>query len=148
MPIPDFDQDGFLPLGIFDCSLDEIEEKFGKFNISDRRVSLFGDLRKYFNELVDANIGKYLIVNGSFISAENAPNDIDVLLILKEDADLERSVPPYQYNARSLKYINNHYHLDFHFGYENDPSSTNIIATFHKIKENTTRRKGFLRILL
>ncbi|MHB1048745.1 MAG: DUF6932 family protein [Bacteroidota bacterium] len=148
MAIPELDADGFLPIGIYDCTIDEIEETFGSFNGSDRRVSLFLRLKQYYNELLQANIGKYLIVNGSFISDKGKPSDIDVLLVFRDDLDVTRPVPPYQYNARSRKYVKTHYHLDFHFGFDNDPSSTNIIDTFHKIKEVTSRRKGFLRIRL
>ena len=61
MPIPDFEQDGFLPVGIHDCTIEEISERFGRFQSSDRRPSLNTGLINYITELRATNIGKYLI---------------------------------------------------------------------------------------
>jgi hypothetical protein len=44
MPIPDLDQGGFLPPGVHDCSLEEIGERFARFQVSDRRMRLFDKL--------------------------------------------------------------------------------------------------------
>jgi hypothetical protein len=35
--IPPFNQDGYLPEGIYDCTMDETAERFGGFQKSDRR---------------------------------------------------------------------------------------------------------------
>lgn len=148
MPIPDFEQDGFLPIGIHDCTIEEISERFGRFQISDRRPSLNEGLISYFRELRDANIGKYLIVNGSFVTSKDNPSDIDVLLVLKDDVDLTGDLPPFRKNAFSRRYINKHYDLDFHFGFENDPSATNILNNFLEVKYQPGKNKGILKINL
>ena len=148
MPIPQLDAEGFLPAGIHDCTINEIEADFGRFDTSDRRVTLFNSLRAFHGELDSARIGKYLIVNGSFVTRKPAPNDIDLLLILKDDLDLNHQVPPFQYNPRSGKYVRNHYPFDFFFGFEGQASVSKMIDTFHKIKGITNRTKGFLRIAL
>lgn len=148
MPIPDFEQDGFLPLGIHDCTIEEISERFGRFQSSDRRPSLNAGLINYITELRSANIGKYLIVNGSFVTTKEKPSDIDVLLVLKDDVDLTGNLPPFRKNAFSRKYINKYHKLDFHFGFDNDPSSTEILDYFLEVKYQPGKNKGILRINL
>lgn len=148
MPIPDFEQDGFLPVGIHDCTIEEISERFGRFQTSDRRLSLNAGLISYFRELRDANIGKYLIVNGSFVTSKDKPSDIDVLLVLKDDVDLTGDLPPFRKNAFSQKYINKYYKLDFHFGFDDDPSTTKILDIFLEVKYQPGKNKGILKINL
>lgn len=40
MAIPEFDEDGVLPEGVHDCTLDEVRERFCRFAGSDRRATL------------------------------------------------------------------------------------------------------------
>ncbi len=95
-----------------------------------------------------ADIGKYLIVNGSFVTTKDKPSDIDVLLVLKDDVDLTGDLPPFRRNAFSPKYINKYYKLDFHFGFEDEPSSTNVLQNFLEVKYQPGKNKGILRINL
>ncbi len=44
--IPALDADGFLPEGVFECSLDELRERFGRFQRSDKRLNLAANLRQ------------------------------------------------------------------------------------------------------
>lgn len=148
MPIPDFEQDGFLPIGIHDCTIEEISDRFGRFQTTDQRPSLNEGLISYINELRLANIGKYLIVNGSFVTTKDKPSDIDVLLVLRDDVDLTGDLPPFRRNAFSRKYINKYYKLDFHFGFEDEPSATNVLENFLEVKYHPGKNKGILRINL
>lgn len=146
MAIPDFETDGFLPLGIHICTAEEISDRFGRFQTTDRRPSLNAGLIRYINELKEADIGKYLIVNGSYVTQKDMPSDVDVLLVLKDDVDLTGDIPPFRKNTASRKYINKYYKLDFHFGFENDPSYTNILDNFMEVKDQPGKYKGILRV--
>ena len=42
--------DGVLPEGIHDCTIDEIEQMFGRFRRSDRRIRLMEKLKAYLIE--------------------------------------------------------------------------------------------------
>jgi len=148
LSIPALNEDGFLPDGIFECTIDEISERFGSFQRTDKRPNLFKGLLSYYNELKSANIGKHLIVNGSFVTTKDEPNDIDVLLILKDDVELSGDLPPFKKNTMSRKYINKYYQLDFHFGFEGDPSATNILEIFLEVKYQPEKTKGILKIAL
>ena len=148
MPIPDFNQEGFLPIGIHDCTIEEISTRFGRFQTTDQRPTLNEGLISYIIELRQANIGKYLIVNGSFVTSKDKPSDIDVLLVLKDDADLTGDLPPFRKNAFTRKYISKYYKLDFHFGFEGEDSATKILNNFLEVKYQPGKNKGILRINL
>ena len=107
-----------------ECTLEELKERFGRFNESDRRPRLFRDLERYYGEAASANVGTHLVVNGSFVTTEPRPNDIDVLLVLRDDLDLTQPVPPYEYNARSKKYVRREFGLDLVPVFEKDHSVT------------------------
>jgi len=146
LAIPGFEADGFLPVGIHVCTAEEISDRFGRFLTTDRRPSLNAGLIRYINELKEADIGKYLIVNGSYVTQKERPSDIDVLLVLKDDVDLTGDIPPFRKNAASRKYISKYHKLDFHFGFEDDPTYTNILQNFKEVKYQPGKHKGILRV--
>src|SRR5437763_745258 len=51
MPIPDLNADGLLPTGLFDCTLEEIRQRFGSFQGSERRPHLFARLEQTVEQL-------------------------------------------------------------------------------------------------
>lgn len=148
LPIPDLDPSGLLPPGLHECTTDEILDRFGSFQGSDRRPRLFRNLQQYISELKTAEIGKYLVVDGSFVTGTDSPNDIDVLLVLKDDFDPGVPLPPFKYNARSRRYIRQHFGLDFHFGFEGHPSATEILELFRGVKYRPGTSKGLLVVRL
>lgn len=148
MPIPDLNDNGLLPEGIYECTMEELQIRFGRFQSSDIRVKLFDSLENYVNELKFAKSGKFLIVDGSFTTNKEIPSDIDLLLVLKDDINVYKTVPPCVYNVRSKKYLRKKYPFDFFFGFEDDDSTRKIIDLFLKVKDNPNLRKGFLKIIL
>jgi hypothetical protein len=148
MAIPDFDSDGFLPLGLHECTLEEVMERFGRFQESDRRPSLARELAEYVAEVRSAGIGKYLVVDGSFATTKARPGDIDLLLVLRDDVSLSGTVPPFQYNVRSKSYIRNRYNFDFFFGWDGDLTSIEIVSLFARVKERPELSKGSLKVVL
>lgn len=148
MPIPQLLPDGLLPDGIHECTIEEIVERFGRFQDTDRRPKLAKELATYLIELRSAGIGKYLIVDGSFVTSEPRPGDVDLLLVLRDDVDLSASVPPFRYNARSKRYVRKHFNFDFFFGYEGDPTATEYLALFRDVKYRPGLVKGYLKVVL
>jgi len=148
LTIPALNQDGLLPEGLHDCATDEIESTFGSFSNTNRRPRLFRALRQYVDELRAANVGKYLVVNGSYVTSKPDPEDIDVLLVLRDDLDLRATVPPFEYNVRSRKYVKQAYGLDFYVGFEDDPSTANMLDVFRRVRGRPSLSKGALKIAL
>ena len=149
MPIPNLDGNGLLPVGVHDCTLVDIREVFGLFRTSDRRIRLTAKLAEYLQQLGEAQIGRYLYVDGSYVTAKEEPDDIDLLLILREDVDLGGEVPPFEYNARSGKYVKKKFGFDFFFGFEGDPSADRVLSLFRRVKDSPAdTEKGLLRVIL
>lgn len=148
MPIPQLLPDGLLPEGVHECTIEEIIERFGQFQESDRRPMLGKELAAYFSELRSAGIGKYLIVDGSFVTNKPRPDDVDLLLVLRDDVDLTATVPPFRYNARSRRYVRKYYHFDFFFGFDGDPTSSEYLALFRDVKYRPGHVKGYLKVPL
>lgn len=80
MTIPRFNKFGHLPVGIYNCTLCEIERRFGSFQDTDYRVKLFRRLENFIEEVRDTGYVSVLIINGSFVTRSPRPNDIDLIL--------------------------------------------------------------------
>jgi hypothetical protein len=87
--LPELTSDGELPPGVHVADWLEFESRFG--GSSPRRLWLSGRLRTIL-ELVAAGGGlRRVFVWGSFVTAKPAPRDLDVLLIMSEDFEVDRT---------------------------------------------------------
>jgi hypothetical protein len=148
MPIPQLDSDGYLPPGVHECTLDEVKAFFCRFQASDQRPRLCEKLHNYVSELRVAGIAKYLIVNGSFVTSKDRPNDIDLVLVLNDDVRLDREIPPFQYNARSGKFVKRNYGFDLYPAFEGDKTESSMINFFAMVRGVPGRSKGFLKLII
>jgi hypothetical protein len=105
MPVPPLDENGFLPVGVHDCTLVEIEARFGIFQDSDQRPRLFEKLQAVIAEAQAARFARFLLIDGSFVTVKAAPNDIDLVLVLPLTHDVRADLPPAQYNLVSKKRV-------------------------------------------
>lgn len=148
MPIPNLTNEGFLPEGIHDCTLDEVGARFGKFQVSDRRVRLFGKLCKLVEEERQAGLATGLIIDGSFVTNAPQPGDIDLLVVLPEDYDLHVERPPFQYNVLSQKRARRIYGFDLIAVRQSSIEYQTRLDFFTQVKDVLDQRKGLLRIKL
>lgn len=83
MPIPEFDNHGDLPLGVHKASLEEVIERFGQ-GTPQRQLVTARLLRIY--ELAQRT-GKLqrLVIFGSYVTAKLSPNDIDIILVMRDE---------------------------------------------------------------
>ena len=80
--LPPFNEYGLLPGGIHDCTIEEAEVRFGRFQQSDRRPQLWAHFREFFREVQAASFIAAILLNGSFVTARPDPNDIDLILVV------------------------------------------------------------------
>jgi len=81
--IPRFTEEGYLPQGCHVCSVDEFRKIFvSDFKDSKSRKSRFDGFIEYTNYL-KVGIKKELsyLINGSFTTNKNNPNDIDFVIV-------------------------------------------------------------------
>lgn len=91
--IPDFDEHGYLPVGVHPASFDEIESRFGRQS-EIRRVQT--ESLRWLVDLAKRAGVQRLIINGSFVTDQLEPNDIDCALLVGEgfprDKEADREI--------------------------------------------------------
>jgi hypothetical protein len=147
MPIPDLDERGVLPPGVYECTLDEIQERFGSFQGTDQRVRLHAALVRYAAEARSTRIIRALIVDGSFITSKPDPEDIDLVVVLGE-AVPKTELTPFVYNALSKRRIKAKYPFDVFVVPDGDEEYQTYVDFFAQIKHQPGAVKGLLRVEL
>jgi hypothetical protein len=89
MALPEFDDNGDLPPGVYTARLAEVEYRFGTG--SAQRTRMFQRLNRIFEIVTRNRHLARLIVYGSFITAEPLPNDVDVFLIFDDEFDVAQA---------------------------------------------------------
>lgn len=148
MPIPALNEDGRLPAGLHDCTLTEIGERFGQFQRTDQRCRLFERLENLIHEARGAGFFRAVIVDGSFVTAEDHPNDIDLILVLLPTHDFDADVRPFEYNVLSKRAIRRRFGFDAVILCEGSETIADAIEFFTRIRGQPDARKGLLRLNL
>jgi hypothetical protein len=148
MPIPELTSDGVLPEGVHTCTLDELGERFGRFQRSDRRCRLFERLAEYVQNARASGVVKELIVDGSFVTDKDVPSDVDVIVISLPKATLPANLRPMEYNVLSKRTIRRQFGMDVLTGQEGELEVEEHIEFFSQVRNRPEIRKGLLRIIL
>jgi len=148
MPIPLLNNDGFLMPGIYDCTLKELQERFGSFQKSDRRPRLFSRLEELFETMQRGKLFESLIVDGSFVTAKVDPNDIDLIAVLLPGHDFERDLPMSEYALLSRSMLRRRFGFDVVIVERAGSLYNTYIEFFSRVRENPEVRKGLLRLSL
>jgi Family of unknown function (DUF6932) len=77
--IPHFNDDGYLPPGVYPATLEEIAERFGQE--SELRQVQMDSLRWLVDLARRAGVLR-IVVNGSFVTDKLEPNDVDCVLLI------------------------------------------------------------------
>lgn len=145
MPIPPFDGQGLLPEGVHLCSMEEIHERLGSFQRTDCRVRLFQKLKEYVAELRKSGLARAVIVDGSFATSIDEPNDIDLIVIFAADHHLAASLRPSDYNLVSKRRVRKQYGFDLLAARDQSTELKEYIAFFQQVRDSE-RRKGLLKV--
>ena len=86
MALPELNEQGELPPGVHQATIDEVTARFGKGTGQRQDVS---DRLKRIYQIARAT-GKLdrLIIFGSYVTAKPEPNDVDVVLIFSDDFEV------------------------------------------------------------
>lgn len=147
-------QDGVLPPGIHDCTMEEVQQVFGQFRRSDRRPQLTEKLRRFVADAQLSGIVSALIIDGSYVTAKAEPNDIDLLLALRADFDLREELRPLEYNLQSKRMVRKLYGFDVLPAVEESETYFRLLDFFSHVRPNDPEQqtsqvnKGLLRIRL
>lgn len=76
--LPPFDERGYLPFGIHSCTVDELAARFGSG--SPEREIETRELVQFIQWAQGAGVRR-LIVNGSYVTQKEDPNDVDLVIL-------------------------------------------------------------------
>lgn len=138
--IPEFDDNGNLPPGIYEVSLQDIEKHF---TWTDRRKKLFEGLRAAIENLTGANV-KRVWIDGSFVTSKDDPNDIDGCWQADNDVHANKLDPVFLDMYPPRKAMKERYGVDFLIsGVPISDSPGNTVEQFFQI-DRDGNKKGIL----
>jgi hypothetical protein len=89
--LPAFDEFGNLPPGIHRATIDEVVQRFGSG--SAERDAEGQELHRFIEWARRADVRR-MVVNGSFVTAQKAPNDVDLIILPGPDYPRGQQSPP------------------------------------------------------
>jgi hypothetical protein len=152
MPIPEFD-DNVLPEGVHECSVEELEARFGRFQRSDRRMRLTERLKQYLEAAKQSGIVKAVIIDGSYATNKDVPEDIDLIAVLSAEFDWTQELRSHQANVIDKAAIRRDYRFDGFAYKEGEAGLDKLMADFALVTEKyegltAKTRKGMVRVNL
>jgi hypothetical protein len=89
VPLPEFDSAGDLPLGVHQAAFDEVVARFGQSTLQ-RQVVTARILRVYELASGTGKLERFIIF-GSYVTAKPNPNDVDIILVMRDDFRVSES---------------------------------------------------------
>jgi hypothetical protein len=148
VPIPALDQEGLLPVGLHECTIEEMEGCFGKFQGSDRRPELMKKLKTFLSEAKDSSLIQGILVDGSFVTSKPAPDDIDVIAIVPALHDYHADLAPREYNLLSKSRVRRRFGLDMLVARDGSIELQRYINFFQQVRFAPQLQKGILKVKL
>ena len=93
-------------------------------------------------------MGKWLVIDGSFVTAKADPNDIDLILALDRNHDFKADLAPAHYNLVSKRAVQRRFGFDMLTVREETIDYVEAAAFFAQVRGGRFGRKGILRIRL
>jgi len=84
--LPYFDSKGELPEGVYQATMDEVIARFGAG--TPQRQAVTANLLRIFDLARATGKLERLIIFGSYVTAKPDPNDVDILLVMRDDFSL------------------------------------------------------------
>jgi hypothetical protein len=147
MPIPELSENGFLPEGIHEASIEEVRERFGRFQRTDRRPALFTKLSTYLAEVRASGLVVAVIVDGSFVTSKDEPSDIDLILVMRPDHDDRADLRPFEYHAVAKHVVRRRYRFDVVRAREGSDEYEQAVSFFQLAEGPSGLRKGVIKAI-
>ena len=148
MAIPDLNDNGLLPEGLFECSVAEIIDRFGRFQQSSCRQRLAQRLQEFLREVATTGLATAVIVDGSFVTEKPEPNDIDLVLVLRPGHHFTGALRSFEYNIVPRRRVRKVFGFDMLVAEEGQPELEEFVEFFAQVRGDPDVRKGMLRVTL
>ena len=141
--IPQFCDDGYLPEGLHLALEADVTLRFGASTRQRRRLTL--RIRRW-TELARQIGAKRLLIDGSFVTKKEDPNDIDAVILLPPD--FEQQIEMGSEPALELEGMLLTRRPEEIFAAEDEADWNDGVAVFRRTREADGRRKGLVEIQL
>ena len=148
MAIPQFTEHGWLPEGVHDGTLEEAAEQFGRFQHSDRRPQLWARFLEFVGEAKSCGLIDAILVDGSFVTAEPAPHDIDLILVVSATHDFSEDFQPSAYNILSKRQVHRRFGFDILVSRPDSEEYRRYVEFYQQVRLEPDHKKGIVRIRL
>jgi hypothetical protein len=118
MPIPELNTNGFLPVGVHDCTLTEVLASFGSFQNSDQRPRLFSRLEDLARAMQSSGLFEGLVI------------------------------PMSEYTLVSRTLLRRRFGFDVIIAEQDSQLYKTYIEFFSLVRDDPAARKGLLRVRL
>jgi len=141
--IPPFRDDGYLPDGLHLATEAEVVFRFGAPSRRRRRLAL--RLRRWI-ELARQTAARRLLVDGSFVTAKNEPDDVDAVILIASDFQdqIENGIEL----ALELEEMLMSRRPEEIFAAEDETDWNEWVEFFSRTREFDGRRKGIVEVIL
>jgi len=89
-----------------------------------------------------------VLLDGSFVTTKPAPNDIDLVAVLRPGHDFERDLPMSEYALVSRTMLRRRFAFDIIVAERDSQLYKTYVEFFSRVRENPEARKGLLRLML
>lgn len=89
-----------------------------------------------------------LLIDGSFVTAKPAPNDVDVIAVLRPGHDFERDLPLSEYALVSRAMLARRFRFDVIIAERDSAVYKTYVDFFSLVREAPGLRKGLVRMML
>ncbi len=107
MPLPEFNSDGDLPIGVHTAIVPEVLARFGQGSV--QRSAVAERLHRVYELVVSTNQLSRFVVFGSFVTDTVDPRDVDIVLLMNDDFDMQAV-------TGEAALVFHHLEADAHFG--------------------------------
>jgi hypothetical protein len=109
---------------------------------------LFNRLETLIQAMQVSGLFEMLLIDGSFVTAKPAPNDIDLVAVLRPEHDFERDLPMSEYTLVSRALLRQRFGFDVIIAEEASSLYKTYVEFFSRVREDPEARKGLLRLRL
>jgi hypothetical protein len=86
MALPVFNEEGDLPPGVHPATLPDVLDRFGQGSV--QRCAVADRLNRLYQLVISTGQSARFVVFGSFVTAKEEPNDVDIILLMEDTFDV------------------------------------------------------------
>lgn len=103
---------------------------------------------EFVREAKASGMVEAVLVDGSFVTAQPAPNDIDLIVVVWAAHDFTADLLPHQYNVLAQQRVRRRYGFDIVVVKSETENLMWAVEFFSQVRQQLGRKKGLLKVTL